>query len=83
MTDKSKNMIEIISKVKEKAKPEEITFSDEFSKLFPETNENIAEQEGKINDLPLNNLEEIFSKIDKDEIPKELKFFAGGLNNEF
>ena len=43
----------------------------------------IAEQEGKINDLPLNNLEEIFSKINKDEIPKELKFFVGGLNNEF
>ena len=39
MTDKAKNMIEIISKVKEKAKPEEITFSDEFSKLFPETND--------------------------------------------
>ena len=37
----------------------------------------------KINDLPLNNLEEILSKIDKGEIPKELKFFVGGLNNEF
>ena len=43
----------------------------------------IEEQEEKINDLPLNNLEEIFSKIDKGEIPKELKFFVGGLNNEF
>ena len=43
----------------------------------------IEEQEEKINDLPLNNLEEIFSKIDKGEIPKELKFFVGGLTNEF
>ena len=76
-------MIEIIPRVKEKTKLEEITFSDELPKLFPEANEKIAEQEEKINDLPLNNLEEIFSKIDKGEIPKELKFFVGGLNNEF
>ena len=79
LTDKTENTIEIIPKVKEKTKPEEITFSDELPKLFPEANEKIAEQEEKINDLPLNNLEEIFSKIDKGEIPKELKFFVGGL----
>ena len=54
-----------------------------MSKLFPEANEKIAQQEEKIDDLPLNNLEEIFSKIDKGEIPKELNFFVGGLNNEF
>ena len=52
-------------------------------KLFPEANEKIAEQEEKINYLHFNNLEEFFSKIDKGEISKELKFFAGGLNNEF
>ena len=54
-----------------------------MSKLFPEANEKIAEQEEKINYLHFNNLEEFFSKIDKGEIPKELKFFVGGLNNEF
>ena len=54
-----------------------------MSKLFPEANKKIADQEEKINHLPLNNLDEIFSKIDKGEIPKELKFFIGGLNNEF
>ena len=36
-----------------------------------------------MNDLNLNNLEEIFSETDKDEVPKELKLFVGGLNNEF
>ena len=65
MTDKAENTIEIIPKVKEKTKPEEITFSDELSKVFPEVNEKIVEQEEKITDWPLNNLEEIFSKTDK------------------
>ena len=83
LTDNAENTIEIIPKVREKTKPEEITFSDELSKLFPEANRKIAEQEEKVNDLPLNNLENFFSKIDKGEIPKELKFFVGGLNNEF
>ena len=62
MTDKAENMTEIIPKVKENTKLEEITFSDELSKLFLEANKKIAEQEEKINDLPLNNLEEILSK---------------------
>ena len=65
MTDKAENTIEIIPKVKEKTKPEEIAFSDELSKVFPEVNEKIVEQEEKITDWPLNNLEEIFSKTDK------------------
>ena len=57
MTDKAENSVEIIPKVKErKLKPEEITFSDELSKLFPEASEKIAEQEEEINDLPLKNI---------------------------
>ena len=83
MTDRAENTIEIIPKVKEKTKPEEITFSYELSKLFPEANKKITEQEEKINNLPVNNLEKIFSKIDTGQIPKELKFFVGGLNNKF
>ena len=83
MTDKAENTIEIIPKVKDKTKPEEITFSDELFKLFPEVKKKVRGQKEKMNDLPLNNLEEIFSKIDKGEIPKELKFFVGGLNIEF
>ena len=43
----------------------------------------ITEQEKKKNDLPLNSLEKTFSKVDKGEIPKELKLFVCGLNNEF
>ena len=83
LTDKSNNVIEMVPRVKEKTEPEEITFSDELNRLFPEANEKIAEQEEKIGDLPLNNLVDILSKIDKGEIPKELNFFVGGLNNEF
>ena len=84
MTDKAENSVEILLKVKErKLKPKEITFSDELSKLFPEPNEKIAEQEEKINDLPPKNIGKTFSKIDKGRVPKELKFFIGGLSNEF
>ena len=67
-------MIEIVPRVKEKTEPEEITFSEELNRLFPEGNEKIAEQEQKIDDLPLLNFVDIFSKIDKGEIPKELSF---------
>ena len=82
--DKAENSVEIIPKVKErKLKPEEITFSDELSKLFLEASEKIAEQEEKMNDLPLKNIGEIFSKKKQDEVPKELKFFVGVLSNEF
>ena len=46
LTGKAEIAVEIIRKVKErKLKPEEFTFSDELSKLFPEANEKIAEQE--------------------------------------
>ena len=49
LTDKTENTIELIPKVKERPpKPEEITFSDKLSKLFPEDNEKMAEQEEKI-----------------------------------
>ena len=45
LTDKAENTIELVPKVKEKIKPEETTFSDELSKLFPKANEKIAEQD--------------------------------------
>ena len=37
----------------------------------------------KINDLPIQQLTEILSKIDKGEVPKQLNFFEGGENIEF
>ena len=75
LTDKSNNVIEMVPRVKEKTEPEEITFSEELNRLFPEANEKIEEQEEKIDDLPLQNLVDIFSKIHKDEILKGLNFF--------
>ena len=76
LTEKRNNVIEMVPRVKEKTEPEEITFSEELNRLFPEANEKIAEQEEKIDDLPLQNLVDIFSKIDKGEIPKELNIFC-------
>ena len=73
----------MVPRVKEKTEPEEITFSEELNSLFPEANEKMAEQGEKIGDLPLQNFVDIFSKINKDEISKELNFFVGGLNHEF
>ena len=43
----------------------------------------MVEQEEKINDLPLKDLEIFFSKIDQVEIPQEIKIFLGGQNDEF
>ena len=82
LTDKSNNVIEMVPRVKEKTEPKEITFLEKLNRLFPEANEKIAEQEEKIGNLPHINLADIFSKIDKGEIPKELNFFVGELNHE-
>ena len=73
----------MVPRVKDKTEPEEITFSEELNRFFPEANKKIAGKEEKIDDLPLQNLVDIFSKIDKGEIPKELNFFAGALNHAF
>ena len=84
LTDKAENSVEKIPNVKErKLEPEEIIFSDELFKLFPEANQKIAEQEEKRKNLPLKNIGEIFLKINRGEVPKELKFFVGGLSNDF
>ena len=77
--DKAENTIELIPKVKERLpEPEQIIFSEELSKLFPEASVEMAEQEQKINDLLLKDLEKCFSKIDQGEIPQELKFLSVG-----
>ena len=61
LTDKAENTIEVIPKIKERlSEPEEIISSKELPKLFPEANEKMAEQEEKINDLPLKDLEKFF-----------------------
>ena len=43
----------------------------------------MIEQEDEIPNLPIQNLDQISSKIDRGEIPKELNFFTGGINREF
>ena len=72
-------------KVKEKAplEPENITFSEKWSKLFPEANEKKIEQEGEIPNLSVQDLDQITSKIDRGEIQKQLNFFTSGINLEF
>ena len=48
LTNKAENTIELIPKVKERLpEPEEIIFSKELYKLFPEANQKMAEQEEK------------------------------------
>ena len=37
----------------------------------------------KKNELPVPELTEILSKIDKGEVPKQFEFFVGGQNKEF
>ena len=84
LADKAENKIELILKFKGRLpEPEEIIFSEELSKLFPEANKKMAGQEEKINDLLLRDLEKIFSKTDQGEIPQELKSFVSGRNDAF
>ena len=51
-------------KVKEKSppEPENVTFSEELSKLFPEANEKMIEQEDETPKLPIQELEQFFLK---------------------
>ena len=56
----------------------------QISKLFPEVEDGTKiindKTDEKINELPIPHLTEILSKIDKDEVPKQLNFFKGGEN---
>ena len=40
------------------------------------------EDDQKINELPIPELSEILSKIDKGKVPKQLELFEGGQNKE-
>ena len=67
----------------------DIHLSKQLSKLFPEVEDGSGggylsqEDNQKINELPIPELTEILSKIDKGEVPKQLEFFEGGQNKEF
>ena len=76
LIDGANNVVELMSKDKEKPplEPENITFSEELSKLFPEANEKMIEQEDETPNLLIQDLDQISSKIDRGEIPKQLNF---------
>ena len=62
--------------------------SEQLSKTFPEVEDGSNYVDGqnndqKINELPIPELTEILSKIDKGEVPKQLEYFERGQNKEF
>ena len=61
--------------------------STQLSKLFPEVEEDTKiiddKNDEKINELPIEQLTEILSKIDKGEVTKQLNIFEGWENIEF
>ena len=65
----------------------DLHLSTQLSKLFPEVEDGTKiiddKNDEKINELPIPQLTEILSKIDKREVPKQLNFFEGGENTEF
>ena len=66
----------------------DLHLSEQLSKLFlgiEDVGGNYLDQndDEKINELPIAELTEILSKVDKGEVPKQLKFFEGGQNQEF
>ena len=76
LIDGANNVAELMSKGKEKPplEPENITFSEELSKLFPEANEKMIKQEDETPNLPIQDLDQVSSKIGRGEIPKQLNF---------
>ena len=90
LIDKANNIIEMVPKnEKQDLDKYDIHLSEQLSKLFPEVEDGGGggylgqEDNQKINELPIPELTEILSKIDKGEVPKQLEFFEGGQNKEF
>ena len=83
---KTNNVIEMVPKVKKKPKQEtiDVNLSEQLRKLVPDVDRNINQNDtSKIPELPVDQLSEILSKIDKVEVPKQLDFFEGRSNREF
>ena len=84
LIDKANNIIEMVPKnEKQDLNKYDIHLSEQLSKLFPEVEDGSGggylgqEDDQKINELPIPELTEISSKIDKGEVPKQLEFFWG------
>ena len=75
-------MIEVIPKnEKQDLDKYDLHLSEQLSKLFPEveadSGKNVSQDndnDQKINELPIPELTEILSKIDKGDVPKKLNF---------
>ena len=65
----------------------DLHLSTQLSKLFPEVEDGTKiiddKNDKKINELPILQLTEILSKIDKGEVTKQLDFSEGEENIEF
>ena len=91
LIDKANNVIEMIRKTeKQDLDRHDLHLSEQLSKPFPEVEDGDGKyvsqdnnDDQKINELPIPELTEILSKIDKGEAPKQLEFFEGGQNKEF
>ena len=88
--DKVNNIIEMVPKnEKQDFDKYHLHLSEQISKLFPEVEDGGGvgylgqEDDQKITELPIPELTEILSKIDKGEVPKQFEFFEGGQNKEF
>ena len=85
LIDKANNVIEMVPKnKKEELDKLDLHLSTQLSKLFPEVEDSTKiiddKNDEKMNELPIPQLTEILSKIDKGEVPKQLNFFEGGEN---
>ena len=91
LIDKANNVIEMIRKTeKQDLDRHDLHLSEQLSKPFPEVEDGDGkyvsqdnDDDQKINELPIPELTEILSKIDKGEVPKQFEFFEGGQNKEF
>ena len=90
--DKTNNVIERVSKSEKKDLDKfELHLSEQLSKPFPEVEDGGGKyifQENnnnyqKLAELPILELTDILTKINEDEVPRQLEFFDGGQNKEF
>ena len=87
LIDKANNVMEVIPN-NETQHFENLHLSEQLLKLFPEVENvgvNYLDQNNgqKINELPIADLTEILSEVDKGEVPKQLELFEGGQNQKF
>ena len=82
LIDKANNIIKMVPKNEKQDLDKYNThLSEQLSKLFPEVEDGGGggyldpEDNQEINQLPIPELTEILSKIDKREVPKQLEFF--------